>query len=220
MEIHGTALPIGTFAELSAAVIRNLPRDISRETALSWINNGKRLQRVLNEVLLEPLTVCNFPVWGMAVMGFYRTAEENIQELRKAGIEIDGRAEEMLRNVDFEQQIDLQQLSIPTVGDLGIVGGGRMHHVRRALLDCGAEFCHPALIPTIALFAKEHGYKFHCASIIMLETTLEDAAGDAGGIAIAEEDGKIHLLSTESWTQRGFFDPEVRCMCVRPLQTS
>lgn len=54
MSNHGTALSTGQFAEFSAAVIRNLPRNISSEVALNWGNNGATLKKVLAEALCPP----------------------------------------------------------------------------------------------------------------------------------------------------------------------
>ena len=217
MEARGTALSIGTFAELSAAVTRNLPRDIDRETALFWINNGKRLQRVMKESLAKPRVSCTLPVWGNATMGIHRTADKNLEELRVAGIDVDERAGQMIRNIDFNQPLTLQELSLPVAEKLGLPYGGYMHNVRHALIDSGAEFCDPALLPSIAILAKELGYCYARPFIVMIENEIEDSAGVPGVFIVGQENGKIHIASG---VKDGFFDPYINCMCVRPSQSN
>lgn len=51
MSKHGTTLTFGQFAELSAAVIKALPRDIAADVALGWANNGEALSQALRGAL-------------------------------------------------------------------------------------------------------------------------------------------------------------------------
>jgi hypothetical protein len=49
--MSGTALSIGQFAELSAAVVRALPRNMNPADALAWANNGEKLAAALASAL-------------------------------------------------------------------------------------------------------------------------------------------------------------------------
>ena len=56
MSNRGTPLSLGQFAEFSAAVIRNLPRDINPDIVLGWAKNGESLARTLRKALCPPRT--------------------------------------------------------------------------------------------------------------------------------------------------------------------
>lgn len=49
--MSGTALSIGQFAELSAAVLKALPRELDLNYALLWTRNGKKLADALRSAL-------------------------------------------------------------------------------------------------------------------------------------------------------------------------
>jgi hypothetical protein len=49
--MSGTALSIGQFAELSAAVLKALPRNMSSADALAWAQNGEKLSAALASAL-------------------------------------------------------------------------------------------------------------------------------------------------------------------------
>lgn len=54
MSAHGTASDVvrGTFVEFSAAVLRNLPRDLDPDVELGWTTNGEALARTLRSALV------------------------------------------------------------------------------------------------------------------------------------------------------------------------
>lgn len=54
MQKHGTASSVGQFAELSATVIKALPRQIPPKVLQMWGSNGAWLEQVLLEALCPP----------------------------------------------------------------------------------------------------------------------------------------------------------------------
>lgn len=51
---NGTASVDGAYVELQAAVLRALPKNISRNAALAWARNGQRLTGILSALATEP----------------------------------------------------------------------------------------------------------------------------------------------------------------------
>ena len=52
---HGTALSLGQFTELAAAVLKALPRDIDPTVADGWVQNGASLVNALKTALCPPI---------------------------------------------------------------------------------------------------------------------------------------------------------------------
>lgn len=107
---HGTAsLDAKQFAELAAAVIRQLPRDLESTAAQRWIENQGELQCALRSALVKCQSehVSSMPL-GTNVGRRYKitvggmTGVEYKAALKKQNIHVDVDAEFLLNSVDFE----------------------------------------------------------------------------------------------------------------------
>jgi len=102
MSKHGTALSVGQFVEFSAAVTKNLPRDISPDVAANWANNGAALAKVLHEALCPPCSwreedgVVYFSVTSDG------TGPEWEQRLEQYDVQLSRWAKDILRSPDFK----------------------------------------------------------------------------------------------------------------------
>lgn len=151
----GTAsIETGQFAELAAAVVQQLPRDMDSTTAQGWITNRAALQKVLREVLLPDTQSAMehaFQTFRTVKLGTHRSPKELRKALEQSGKRISDWAGDILNKVVVAKQKTELDIVVVSVDELGFKDGARYDQICARGKEFGLELCPFEVGPQLRL---------------------------------------------------------------------
>jgi hypothetical protein len=210
MSSHGTALSLGQFAELVAAVTRNLPRDIDPDIADCWVRNGKALAKVLQGSLCSA-AAC-FPTWKTVELGAVKNAKEYHRVLEEVGVFISGDADAILSKQTYTDRQTVVELVVLSVADLGFKKTTTYGDVCTRALKLGLELCPAEVGPILRLIYMSQPDD---DGIIIAMEPFSASDGTQHIFALWQCLGRIELLANYGNPEFPF-NPDRRLVFVRP----